>query len=90
MEAAQAIGRRPLVREAYAEVLRAAEEIRSCMGELRDIGAELTDWAHGSVDFPAVSDGREVRLCWRLSELRVRHWHEAGECCTQRRPIARD
>jgi len=87
IEAAQASGRRSLVREAHGDILRAAEEIRSCMAELRDVGAELTDWSHGSVDFPAVVNEREVRLCWRLDEPHVRHWHDAGQTCAERRPV---
>ncbi len=46
---------------------------------LRDIGT-------GLVDFPALSSGRQIWLCWRLGEADVAWWHEleAGVAGRQR------
>jgi hypothetical protein len=56
------------------------ERLTGFIEELRKIGAELKDPATGLVDFPAVVNGREVYLCWRLGEPKVGFWHdlEAG------------
>ena len=52
--------------------------------ELEQIGCNLTDYHHGVVDFPAVLDGREVDLCWRLGESAIAYWHEAFGACSTR------
>lgn len=44
--------------------------------ELLEVGCVLKDWQTGLVDFPAMCDGRQVWLCWRLGEPAVNHWHE--------------
>jgi hypothetical protein len=31
------------------------------------------------VDFPALREGREVFLCWRIGEDDVQFWHERQE-----------
>lgn len=56
--------------------------------ELRDLGVELKDYFTGLVDFPAVLDGREVYLCWRLGEPEVAYWHELDTGFAGRQPIA--
>jgi len=47
--------------------------------ELKEIGCQLKDWRSGQVDFPAVHNGREVYLCWRLGEETVEHWRYPHE-----------
>ena len=66
-----------------AEVLQMESELESDVDrlqgfveELKEIGAELKDPAVGLIDFPALIDGREVYLCWRLGEPEVGYWHE--------------
>ncbi|MFD0870620.1 Uncharacterized conserved protein (DUF2203) [Chlamydia abortus] len=38
-------------------------------------GAELKDIELGLVDFPAVINGEEVLLCWKLGEDKINHYH---------------
>jgi hypothetical protein len=66
--------------------LDAARRLSDLLAELTSIGCEVKDYERGCVDFPAVRDGREIYLCWRLNEDRVTHWHErhAGESGRQR------
>ena len=40
------------------------------------MGGEIKDPDSGLVDFRTLRDGREVYLCWRYGEDRVRYWHE--------------
>ena len=42
----------------------------------------------GIVDFPAVIDGREAFLSWKLGEPEILYWHEAGSGSLVRRPLA--
>jgi hypothetical protein len=66
------------------DAMRAAAEqhvarLNALQEELREVGCELKDWKTGLVDFPAIHDGRQVWLCWKLGEERVSHWHELHE-----------
>ena len=47
----------------------------------------LRDIATGLLDFPAVVDGREAWLCWRLGEPAVSFWHRQDQGFDARRPI---
>jgi len=55
-----------------AEVVRLQEYIQ----ELQALGIDFKDPVMGLVDFPALMDGREVCLCWKLGESEVAFWHE--------------
>ena len=46
--------------------------------ELDHAGVELRNYKTGDVDFPAIYQGREIRLLWNRGEQRVNAWHEAG------------
>lgn len=75
--------RRPDVSQEQHQAIRRQyevelEKLRDLYEELTAIGCELKDWRMGLVDFPAVMDGREIELCWRLGEDRVEHFHEIG------------
>ena len=48
---------------------------------LRDIGT-------GLIDFPALVNGRQVCLCWRLGEDEVAWWHELSAGFSGRLPLA--
>lgn len=39
-------------------------------------GVMIKDFERGLVDFPHVRDGREVFLCWKLSENDIAFWHD--------------
>ena len=62
-----------------------ARLIRGYAHELRELGVEPRNQAEGFVDFPAELDGNPVRLCWKLGETAVTHWHGEGEECSDRR-----
>lgn len=69
---------------------RAAEgaaRLNDLINEVNAIGCVVKDWEAGMVDFRTVHDGREVLLCWKLGEDRIRHWHEANAGASARRPI---
>jgi hypothetical protein len=45
---------------------------------------ESENGPEGYVDFPALSDGRKISLCWKLGEAEVLFWHDLDDNCNQR------
>lgn len=39
-------------------------------------GAQIQDINTGLLDFPALRDGHEVDLCWKVGEREIAYWHE--------------
>ena len=54
-------------------------EVARCVNAIHGRGAIVKDVDEGLVDFPAVRDGEEILLCWRLGEEQVAHWHGLEE-----------
>jgi hypothetical protein len=67
-----------------------AEEFNVSLHEVLATGCLVKDVDAGLVDFPALRDGRQVLLCWRLGEPRVAHWHGADEGFAGRKPLDRE
>jgi hypothetical protein len=63
------------------------KRLQSYNNELNSIGCQLRDWQTGTVDWPAVYEGREVYLCWRMGDTQVEYWHEVYESFAVRRRI---
>ena len=72
---------------AQAELEQLAEQAASEVAGLEEIGVTVKDLDLGLLDFPAVRDGDEVELCWRVGEDAVEHWHGLGEGFQGRKPI---
>jgi hypothetical protein len=51
-------------------------EVRSMLETVERSGIVLRDIDRGLVDFPALSEDREIYLCWELGEDEVAYWHE--------------
>lgn len=66
---------------------RGTAELRSRVGEILGLGATPKDLGLGLVDFPALLDDREINLCWRFGEQRIRFWHGLGEGYANRKPL---
>jgi hypothetical protein len=64
-----------------------ADAVHKAVEELHQLGVILRDVEHGIVDFPHLRDGREVFLCWKLGEERVRYWHELDAGFDARKPL---
>jgi hypothetical protein len=65
----------------------AAAEFTSCLEQLGDLGVEVKDPETGLLDFPAVREGEDVLLCWRVGEEAVAFWHDLEEGYAGRKPI---
>jgi hypothetical protein len=57
------------------EFTRLAAELEQCLEELASIGVQVKDPETGLLDFPALRDGEQVLLCWRVGEDAVEWWH---------------
>ncbi len=66
------------------------QRLNDLIEEINLIGCELKDWTIGLVDFPAILDGREVYLCWKLGEEQIGHWHEVHAGAMGRQPVGDD
>ena len=71
----------------HREFLEATTRAAKAMGELQELGLVIRDPSSGLVDFPAVRDGHEVFLCWRLGEPSVAWFHPPETGFAGRRPL---
>jgi hypothetical protein len=61
------------------------DQMQAAVIQVDGWGIQLRDISTGLVDFPALSSGHQIWLCWRLGEERVQWWHEASEGFDSRR-----
>jgi hypothetical protein len=66
------------------------EKIKEAIERIQEIGCVLKDLDEGLVDFPALLDGHEVFLCWKLGEERIGYWHGLDEGFAGRKPLDED
>jgi hypothetical protein len=68
------------VTQVEQEIEKDSRRLREYVEELLKLGVEPKNGPEGLVDFPALVDGKEVYLCWKLGEPEVLFWHdiEAG------------
>ena len=61
--------------------------IEKKVSEIQRSGCLVKDLDMGLLDFPALLDGVEVYLCWKLGEPRIEWWHSTEEGYSGRRRI---
>ena len=76
--------------EAAADVERYARELAHSVDDIVELGVQVKDLDEGLVDFPALSRGETVLLCWQLGEEEVGFWHPVEEGFAARRPLPLD
>ena len=64
-----------------------AERLKFLIEEIEDLGIILRDPTQGLVDFPSLSDSREIYLCWLPGEDRIKFWHEITAGFSGRQPL---
>jgi hypothetical protein len=72
---------------AQSEFRDLAGAMRACLQRLEELGVVVKDPDTGLLDFPALRDGEQVELCWRVGETAVAFWHRIGEGFAGRKPI---
>lgn len=65
----------------------AQQGVQQQIERIQAFGCVIKDLEIGLVDFPALRDGREVELCWRLGEDRIEFWHEVNAGYRGRQPL---
>ncbi|MCL6641122.1 MAG: DUF2203 domain-containing protein [Candidatus Rokubacteria bacterium] len=63
------------------------DQMEAAVQQLVDWDISLRDIATGLVDFPALANGRQIWLCWRLGEDEIGWWHELDAGFAGRRPL---
>jgi hypothetical protein len=58
------------------ELDKDSQQLQEYVEELRQLGVDPKNGPEGLIDFPAMMDGREVYLCWKLGEPEVVFWHD--------------
>jgi hypothetical protein len=61
--------------------------LKDALERIEQIGAQVKDLDIGLIDFLCLYQGREVCLCWKLGEDRIRFWHGTEEGFRGRKPI---
>ncbi len=72
------------LRRQYATAL---EAVNTLIRRIQSFGCQIKDPAMGLIDFPALRDGREILLCWRLGEEGIHWWHDLDAGFRGRQPL---
>src|SRR5215208_8317073 len=64
------------------------DQMQAGVARIDELGITLREIETGLIDFPALVNGRQVWLCWRLGDDDVAWWHELSEGFSGRRPLA--
>jgi len=75
------------VEQIRLDLERDVEKLQGFVDELQELGVEFKDPVMGLIDFPAIRDGQEVCLCWKLGEPTVAHWHTRDAGYSGRQPL---
>jgi len=62
-------------KEAKQRLRTAVREANEIIDSIQHAGCQLKSVELGLVDFPAVINGQEVLLCWRLGEPEIMYYH---------------
>jgi hypothetical protein len=75
---------------AAGEIESEARELARVIDEIVGCGAQVKDIDEGLIDFPALSGGETVLLCWKLGEDEIRYWHTLEDGFAGRRELPLD
>jgi hypothetical protein len=70
-----------------AEIAEEAKGVAQCVNQIHGLGAQVKDADEGLVDFPALREGVEVLLCWKLGEDEIAFWHGLEDGFAGRQPV---
>ena len=64
------------------------DQMQAGVAQLVEQDVTLREIEAGLVDFPALANGRQIWLCWRLGEGPIEYWHELDDGFAGRRLLA--
>ena len=70
-----------------AAYLSVALKINNLVEGIESKGIILKGLVDGLVDFPAIREGKEVYLCWKIPEQKIEFWHDVDAGFKGRKPI---
>ena len=71
-----------------ARIRAAVDQMEAGVSRLVELDVQLRDIQSGLIDFPALSAGRAIWLCWQLDEPEEIHfWHDLSTGYAGRRPL---
>ncbi len=62
-------------------------EFYSNIEKIEDMGCIINDLEIGIIDFYSIFEGKEIFLCWKLGESKIKFWHESDCSYIARKPI---
>jgi len=78
---------RPRLLEQRSRRESAALRVNDCIERVHEFGCQVKDLEIGLIDFPALFNGQEVCLCWKLGESGIQFWHGVHEGFRGRKAI---
>jgi len=73
-----------------AEYLENSFKVSKILDKILKTGAVVKDLQRGLVDFPNLSEGKEIFLCWQIGEKQVKFWHDLESGFAGRQPLYLD
>jgi hypothetical protein len=70
-----------------AEIAEEAKGVAQCVNQIHGLGAQVKDADEGLVDFPALREGDEILLCWKVGEDEIAYWHGLEDGFAGRQPV---
>jgi hypothetical protein len=67
-----------------------AAALKEAMQHIERAGAHVKDLDIGLIDFLSLYQGREIFICWKLGEDKIRFWHGLDEGFRGRKEIDED
>ena len=68
-------------------LMQIGEQFREIVRGIERRGCHLKGLDPALIDFPHIRDGKEVYLCWRYGERKIRYWHEIEGGFSGRKPL---
>lgn len=73
-----------------AEYLENSFKVSKILDKILKSGAVVKDLQRGLIDFPHLSEGKEVFLCWEVGEKEIKFWHDLESGYPGRQPLYLD
>jgi hypothetical protein len=67
--------------------IEALAEMRELLLEFYQRDIQIKDLSRGLIDFPSLKEGKEIFLCWEMSEEDIGYWHDLETGFAGREPI---